>query len=151
MYQTSIGAHHHRSGRGNHRIKLPEGVSPIPELFQDAGYYTCNGSGVSGLDRTTQKLANGKKQNGKTDYNFDWDPKMYESHDWAGRKEGQPFFMQVQLDGGKLRGASEVHYTRFDIQVSKLFPKPLAPASVKLPPYYPRDPVLLKDWSTYLD
>ena len=126
------------------------GVSPIP-LFQDAGYYTCNGSGVSGLDRTTQKLANGKKQNGKTDYNFDWAPKMYDSHDWAGRKEGQPFFMQVQLHGGKLRGASEVHYIRFDTQVSKLFPKPLTPASVKLPPYYPRDPVLLKDWSTYLD
>ncbi len=151
MYQTSIGAHHHRSGRGKHRIQLPEGVSPIPELFQDAGYYTCNGSGVSGLDRTTQKLANGKKQNGKTDYNFDWAPKMYDSHDWAGRKEGQPFFMQVQLHGGKLRGASEVHYTRFDTQFSKLFPKPLTPASVKLPPYYPRDPVLLKDWSTYLD
>ena len=54
---------------------------------------------------------------------------MYDSHDWAGRKEGQPFFMQVQLHGGKLQGASEVHYTRFDTQVSKLFPKPLTPAA----------------------
>ncbi len=38
MYQTSIGAHHHRSGRGEHRITLPSGVRPVPALFQEAGY-----------------------------------------------------------------------------------------------------------------
>lgn len=150
MYQTSIGSHHHRSGRGEHRIQLPKGVRPIPELFQEAGYFTCNGSGLPGLDRTTQPLK-GKKPAGKTDYNFDWSSKMFDSHDWAGRKEGQPFFMQVQLHGGKLRGASEAQYTRFDAQVKKFFGKSLDPSVVKLPPYYPRDPVLLKDWSTYLD
>ena len=150
MYQTSIGSHHHRSGRGEHRIQLPEGVRPVPELFQKAGYYTCNGSGVPGVGRTTQRLGKGSPK-GKTDYNFDWNSKMYDSHDWNGRKKGQPFFMQVQLHGGKLRGASEAHYKRFDSQVKKLFGKTLDPSAVKLPPYYPRDPVLLKDWSTYLD
>jgi arylsulfatase A-like enzyme len=30
MYQTPIGAHHHRSGRGNLKIRLPEGVVPLP-------------------------------------------------------------------------------------------------------------------------
>ena len=151
MYQTTIGSHHHRSGRGEHRIQLPDGVRPIPELFQEAGYFTCNGSGLPGLDRTTQPLGKGKSPKGKTDYNFDWNPKMYDSHDWAGRKEGQPFFMQVQLHGGKLRGASAAHYKRFAAQVRKLFGETLAPSQVTLPPYYPRDPVLLKDWSTYLD
>jgi arylsulfatase A-like enzyme len=151
MYQTSIGSHHHRSGRGEHRIQLPEGVRPVPELFQEAGYFTCNGSGLPGMSRTTQPLGKGKSQAGKTDYNFDWNPKMYDSHDWADRKDGQPFFMQVQLHGGKLRGASESQYKRFDAQVKKLFDQPLEPAKVELPPYYPRDPVLLKDWSTYLD
>lgn len=151
MYQTSIGSHHHRSGRGEHRIQLPEGVRSVPELFQEAGYYTCNGSGVPGLDRTTKPLAKGKTPKGKTDYNFDWDPKMYDSHDWAGRKDGQPFFMQVQLHGGKLRGAAESQYKRFDSQVKKLFGEMLDPSKVELPPYYPKDPVLLKDWSTYLD
>ena len=29
---------------------------------------------------------------------------MYDGNDWAGRKPGQPFFMQVQLHGGKYRG-----------------------------------------------
>src|SRR6187431_3664215 len=33
MYQTAIGAHQHRSGRGSERIHLPEGVTPIPLLF----------------------------------------------------------------------------------------------------------------------
>ena len=151
MYQTTIGSHHHRSGRGEHRIQLPEGVRPIPEIFQEAGYFTCNGSGLPGIDQTTQALRKGRKPAGKTDYNFDWNPKMYDSHDWAGRKTGQPFFMQVQLHGGKLRGASEAHYKRFDAQVKKLFGETLEPSKVTLPPYYPRDPVLLKDWSTYLD
>ena len=29
MYQTSIGAHHHRSGRGEKKIRLAKGVRPI--------------------------------------------------------------------------------------------------------------------------
>jgi arylsulfatase A-like enzyme len=38
MYQTSIGAHHHRSSRGELKIQLPEGT--IPEMFKEAGCYT---------------------------------------------------------------------------------------------------------------
>src|SRR5918999_4437271 len=34
MYQTSIGAHHHRSGRGTMKIHLPQGVTPVPRLFK---------------------------------------------------------------------------------------------------------------------
>lgn len=149
MYQTSIGAHHHRSGRGKHRIQLPEGVRPIPELFKAAGYWTCNGSGLPGVDRTG--LPTSKVRPGETDYNFDWDKSIYDSHDWAGRKKRQPFFMQVQLHGGKLRGASTAQYDRLDARVRKEFGKITDPQSVSLPPYYPRDPVLLRDWSTYLD
>ena len=50
MYQTTIGAHNHRSSRPDFRgtgmgeeydaIPLPDGVSTIPELFRQAGYYT---------------------------------------------------------------------------------------------------------------
>jgi len=152
MYQTSIGAHHHRSGRGEHRITLPDGIRPVPSLFQDAGYYTCIGSGLQDLDFRSQPFSSRTKSRlGKTDYNFDWDKSIYDSHDWSGRKRGQPFFMQVQLHGGKLRGASEAHYKNFDKQVKDVFGDVTDPSSVTLPPYYPRDPVLLKDWSTYLD
>ena len=152
MYQTSIGAHHHRSGRGKHRIRLPEGVRPIPAIFQEAGYYTCIGSGLENLDFQSQPFSSRTRSRmGKTDYNFDWDRSIYDSHDWSSREKGQPFFMQVQLHGGKLRGASEAQYERFDKQVKEVFDNITNPMSVTLPPYYPRDPVLLKDWSTYLD
>ncbi len=152
MYQTSIGAHHHRSGRGEHRITLPDGVRPIPAIFQEAGYYTCIGSGLKDYDYRSQ-LVNGRERGrlGKTDYNFDWDKSIYDSHDWSSRKKGQPFFMQVQLHGGKLRGASAAHYARFDKQVEEVFDDLTDPMSIKLPPYYPRDQAILKDWSSYLD
>ena len=44
MFQTSIGAHHHRSGRGKVKIQKPDHIKLIPELFKDAGYYTYLGS-----------------------------------------------------------------------------------------------------------
>ena len=150
MYQNSIGAHHHRSGRGKNRIELPNGVSPIPKLFQEAGYYTCIGSGLKGYDFRSQPSST--KRMGKTDYNFDWNPRIYNSHDWSDRKENQPFFMQVQLHGGKIRGAAEKHYEILEKRMENQFGlKPTSHDLVKLPPYYPNDSVLLRDWATYLD
>ncbi len=108
MYQTTIGAHHHRSGRGVEKIHLPEGVVPVPVLFQQAGYYTCIGSGLPAPTvRARQGRTARRTRLGKTDYNFEWDPKIYDGNDWSGRKPDQPFFMQVQLAGGKLRGGTD--------------------------------------------
>jgi arylsulfatase A-like enzyme len=142
MYQTSIGAHHHRSGRGVEKIQLPKPVEPLPLIFQREGYYTCIGDGLMG---------DGKNALGKTDYNFEWPKEMYDGTDWSGRKAGQPFFMQVQLPGGKLRGASPQAAKRTAEQARKAFGSATKPEDVKLPPYYPRDPVILEDWAAYLD
>ena len=149
MYQTSIGVHHHRSGRGEHRIQLPDGVRPVPEYFQKAGYWTCIGSGLPGYDHKGNPTE--RDSLGKTDYNFNWNPEMYDSHDWVGRSKGQPFFMQVQLNGGKIRGASEAQYAATQERMIAEYGAATDPESVELPPYYPRDPVMLHDWSTYLD
>ena len=138
MYQTSIGAHHHRSGRGTLKIHLPQGVVPVPKLFQQAGYYTC----IGGFGATGDRL-------GKTDYNFEWPRAMYDSNDWAGRKAGQPFFMQVQLHGGKYRGQGP--NKNWQGRVAKELGANTRPEDVTLPPYYPRDPVILQDWADYLD
>lgn len=148
-YQTTIGAHHHRSGRGQHRIQLPEGVVPLPELMREAGYFTCIGSGVPGLDH--RGLPVETERRGKTDYNFDWDPAIYDSHDWAGRAKGQPFFMQAQLHGGKLRGHSEASYAGIEKRAADHFGETVDPEKVTLPPHYPDDPVMRRDWATYLD
>jgi arylsulfatase A-like enzyme len=151
MYQTSIGAHQHRSGRGVEKIHLPAGVTPVPALFQKAGYYTCIGSGLPGADRAGKKKAKAGGGLGKTDYNFEWDSKIYDANDWAGRQPGQPFFMQVQLAGGKLRGGSDESAQKLSDRAAAEFGKAVGPEDVTLPPYYPRDPVLLRDWAAYLD
>src|SRR3954464_7280024 len=41
MYQTSIGAHNHRSHRDD-AYRLPDGVRLLTEWFRDAGYFTAN-------------------------------------------------------------------------------------------------------------
>ena len=127
MYQTTIGAHHHRSCRPSFRGKnmgkfdeniLPKDVVPLPIRFRQAGYYTFN-------------------EGGKDDYNFSykvsefynyvprkrgWGPGALISGDcWKRKKKDQPFFGQVQLGGGKLRNV----------------PKVIDRAVVPVPPYYP--------------
>jgi len=148
MYQTSIGAHHHRSGRGTLKIHLPENIVPVPALFQKAGYFTCIGSGLPGVDHSGLPVA--KDGRGKTDYNFEWDNSIYNSHDWAAR-DGKPFFMQVQLHGGKLRGESLPQMQAAAKRAKQELGSSTDPAAVTLPPHYPRDPVLLEDWAAYLD
>lgn len=159
MYQTTIGAHHHRSGRGELKIQLPDGVTPVPELFQKAGYYTCIGSGLTDLDfrglpfaagKGKKKAGAGASRLGKTDYNFEWDAAMYDSHDWAGHG-GKPFFMQVQLHGGKLRADTVEANRALAERARQELGSATDPQKVTLPPYYPRDPVLLEDWAAYLD
>ena len=135
LYQTSIGAHNHRSGRGVEKIVLPGGVEPIPAILKRSGYYTAIGG----------PLVKGQGL-GKTDYNFEWDRAIYDGNDWAGRKPGQPFFMQVQLHGGKYREGKGWARTALR-ELGSL----TSPDSVELPPYYPRDPVILEDWARYLD
>jgi len=144
MYQTTIGAHHHRSGRGALAIELPDPVRPLPALLREAGYWTAIGAGLGG----DAPAARGQ---GKTDYNFRWDASIYDGADWAGRAAGQPFFMQVTLPGGKLRGQGGEATTRLAARAAERFGAAVDPAAVTLPPYYPRDPVLLADWAAYLD
>jgi len=139
MYQTSIGAHHHRSGRGVEKIFLPAHIQLAPRLFQQAGYYTS----ITGWP------LNGKR--GKTDYNFQWDDSVYDGNDWAGRKKGQPFFAQIQTPGGKLRGKDAAGWDKMAQAAEKAFGSSTPTTAVKLPPYYPRHPDILRDWAAYLD
>lgn len=136
MYQTSVGAHHHRSSRGGLKIQLPKGIKTIPEMFKEAGYYTCNGTEKEG-------------QKGKEDYNFLYESKaLYDGTDWAGREAGQPFFAQIQLRGGKLRNVPKWH----EEALSGLDPSLIVTADeVTLPPYYPDVEAFRQDWADYLN
>lgn len=125
MYQTTIGAHNHRSFRGAIKHDLPVPIRPIPEYFKAAGYYVCNGSKSEA------------KEPGKTDYNFDYPSDLYDGADYSGASPGQPVFIQYQLQGGKFRRAKVEHEA--------------SPDAVVLPPYYPNDPVLRENWASYLN
>jgi arylsulfatase A-like enzyme len=46
MYQTSIGAHHHRS-HGIDGYTLRDPIEVITRYFQKAGYFTCNNAGLT--------------------------------------------------------------------------------------------------------
>ncbi len=134
MYQTSIGAQHHRSSTGKQKIHLPPGVELVPKLFQQAGYYTSNGGDYPLL------------KNGKTDYNFVFDGGIYDGGDWSKRKPGQPFFAQIQLQGGKTRDIPKAL-----AEARKQLGSATPTTDLPLPPYYPATPGILEDWAATLD
>ncbi len=133
MYQTTIGAHHHRSHRDD-GYTLPPGVRLGTDLMRDAGYFTAN---VRALPPAV-----GFKGTGKTDWNFQYGGggggggNAFDSARWQDLKANQPFFAQVNFQ--------ETHR---DFKAAKR----ADPAKVDLPPYYPDHPVARADWAAYLD
>lgn len=77
MYQTTVGAHHHRSQgadgkRGGNSdyyesYEVPESIKLVPERFREAGYYTALGGFQGG---------EGQGELAKADYNFIWNPEV---------------------------------------------------------------------------
>jgi len=122
MYQTTIGAHHHRTEQ---RSPLPEGIRVISEYFEEAGYFSSNGYGHP------------DSRPGKTDFNFEA-VDIFDGTDWSQRQPGQPFFASVQI-----------HYPHRTFEQDTLHP--VDPDRVRLPPYYPDHPLARQDWSDYLE
>ena len=127
MYQTTIGAHNHRSHRDD-GYTLPSGVKLISERMKDAGYFTAN---VKDLPAEA-----GFKAAGKTDWNFAAPKPAFDSQAWDDLKTHQPFYAQVNFQ--------ETHRTFHA-------PPHADPAKVQVPPYYPDHEITRKDWAQYLD
>ncbi len=127
MYQTTIGAHNHRSHRDD-GYTLPAGVRVASDWMRQAGYFTAN---VVELPASV-----GFKGTGKTDWNFTYYGDPFDSSRWSDLPSHQPFFAQVNFN--------ETH-RRFHA------PAKADPAKVEIPPYYPEHPVTRSDWAQYLD
>lgn len=135
MYQTSIGAHEHYSSfrvwRGNEMESWDPnflGIRTLPEIFKSAGYYTFN----EGKNHYNFVFSNDELYDRKGDNGFKG---AKDGTGWSGRREGQPFFGQIQLRGGKRADA----------------PKKADPRDVTVPPYYPDHPVYRREIAHHYD
>ncbi len=131
MYQTSIGAHAHRSHRDD-GFALPPPVRLITEYFLEAGYYTVNDheSGLGGRN--------------KTDFNFEH-ARPFDGTNWRDRAPDQPFYAQVNIFEPH-RGRPPDIWSFTDGAEA-----PTDPDSVKPPRYYPQTDIARTDWAGYLD
>lgn len=127
MYQTTIGAHNHRSHRDDGYV-LPAGVHVLTDWLRDRGYATANVK--------TFPAGVGFQGTGKTDWNFTYTGRPFDTDRWQDLKARQPFYAQVNFQ--------ETHRTYHA-------PKRADPAKVEFPPYYPDHPVTRADWAAYLD
>lgn len=136
MYQTSIGAHNHRSHRDDGYM-LPAPVKPITDYFREAGYYTVN-------DNKTE--LGGRN---KTDYNYNFPEgyKVFDGTDWKDRDEGRLFYAQVNIFEPHRGRPPDIWSFTEELPEGER----VDPADVKLPSYYPDDPVVREDWAGYLD
>lgn len=149
MYQTSIGAHHHRTWQWNKR-PLPAGARTLTDCLRDAGYFTANlaapggkkarkeNTGPSGLKIT------GADGTGKTDFNFIAE-RPFDGISWKERAPGQPFFAQISINESH-KGDGWVLARSKDSPVGHV-----EAARVQLPPYYPDHPVAREEYANYLD
>jgi hypothetical protein len=143
--QTSMGVHQHRSSRRRvpeEVIPLPAGVKTVYELMRHSGYYVISNPG-------------------KNDFNFIFEMddlyddllsvRMgYGGPEWRKRKDGQPFFAQIQLRGGKNTGRfagaldTEVKENRTAGPFTDV-------TKMEIPPYYPDVPVMRKEYAHHYD
>ena len=149
-YQTSLGVHNHRSSVPGHVIRLDQNAPLVSELFHQSGYQVNNVTWEAFLKGSEELSKDSKVAIAKTDYNFEWEPeKSYDATHWSLRGEGKPFFVQVQLHGGKFRGQAPKE--AWPAKVLKELGSVTLPEDVVLPPYLPDHPVIRTDWAQYLD
>ena len=146
VMSTTYGMHNHHSSRTvESAIFLPDGAKTVPELFREAGYYTFN--------------------EGKDDYNFIYDRNRlyggtHESHYWytwqgrgswndEERNPGQPWFGQIQLEGGKYVLALPAFQEHYKATIPP--EQRMDPSVPELPPYYPDIPEIREDWAMHYD
>ncbi|MEQ2005325.1 MAG: sulfatase-like hydrolase/transferase [Limisphaerales bacterium] len=170
MYQTSIGAHNHRSHRHDH-YQLPADVRPITHRLIEAGYVTANIVSMHGKTVGT----------GKTDLNFEVtgpvlnpalaaksksldadagianraqnqqnSARLYHTTDWAGLRTRQPFFAQVNLPTVECNPQGWTASARHPWN-GQAHPETNDPLRVAPPPYYPDHPISRRHWAGYLD
>lgn len=128
--QTTSRTHNHRSSRSPEAfIHLPKGWKTMPQLMAENGYATMN----RGKDdynfhyKRTEHYTHGNPDNQKLGYGQRGVGKL------ADLPKDKPFFVQIQLAGGKSR--------------MKNFKDRVDPSTVNVPGYFPNTDVFKKWWA----
>src|SRR5437764_13837152 len=111
MFQTTIGAHNHRSHRDD-GYRLADGVRVLSDRMRAAGYFPAN------VRRLPDSF--GFSATGKTDWHFTYEGEPFDSDRRADLKTHRPFWAQINFQ--------ETH-REFHA------PRKADPARVQLPPY----------------
>ncbi len=139
MYPTTIGAHNHRSHRpddpSEYPFPLPDSVRLVTDWLRHAGYFTAN------VVQFPPSI--GFRGSGKTDWNFSYAGRPFDSHQWSDLKDNQPFYAQVNF--------SETHRGEAWERAQETLEQPANLDEVEPPPYYPDHPVVRREWSAYLN
>ena len=148
MYQTTIGAHNHRSHREDN-YPLPDGVRLITDWLRDADYFTGNIVDLTDSDEEfhyREVMEGGFAKfsgTGKTDWNFHYEGEPFDTDRWSDLVRHQPFYAQVNFP--------ETHRgSEWDNAHTQIV-QPANPSAVKMPPYYPDHPEARADWAQYLN
>lgn len=139
MYQTTIGAHNHRSHRPRdpspYPFALPEGVQLVSDWLRQAGYYTANIRHFpEGVDF---------QGTGKTDWNFTPSAEPFDTDRWDDLKSHEPFYAQVNFP--------ETHRGEHWDRAHERIARAADPDKIVLPHYYPDHPAVREDWAQYLN
>ena len=137
MYQTTIGAHNHRSHRED-GYTLPHGVRVITDRLRDLGYFTANLVHLTENDEEPYF-----RGTGKTDWNFHYDGQPFDTERWSDLVPREPFYAQVNFP--------ETHRGQEWDAAHEYITRPADPAAVRMPPYYPDHPEARADWAQYLN
>ncbi|WP_083690032.1 sulfatase [Colwellia sp. UCD-KL20] len=147
MYQTSIGAHHHRSHQHDN-FRLPKHVKLVSEYMREAGYYS---------------LLMGPKQ--KTDFNFSPLVEPFDAVDGEmAKSEGayshgpvnesilnKPAWKKYKKEGNNKPFFAQINYSETHRTFIHDPKNPINPDKVKVPSYYPDHDLVRRDWALYLE
>jgi len=111
VHQCTFGGHQHRS-----RTRAPEGVSPIPHILQDTGYFT----GLIASKKTDSNITPNDSR------------KLFQGGHRSERESGQPFYIQGTF--------MNTHRTWSGDPENRIDPR-----TVDVPPYYPDTPLVRAD------
>jgi hypothetical protein len=143
--QTSLGVHNHRSSRKRvpeEVINLPEEVKTVYELMRGAGYHVTSSRGKNDFNVVFQINDLYDKLAGNMNLSKDHR---------AGRPEGKPFFAQIQLKGGKNSGQYSGAPARAKVKQGQAQPPLTDPSKMKVAPYYPDQPLMLREYAHRYD